>query len=247
MNIRLTGQSQLIVYSVILPVYNERENLQPLIQGIIRILSETGKSYEVVCVDDHSSDGSLECMCTISNRHPNVRVLKHIRNYGQSAALASGIACASGEIIVTLDSDQQNNPRDIPVLLAALTDDVDAVCGVRVNRQENYIRKVSSRVANAFRNWITGDTIRDSGCNFRVMRKTALAELPVFNGMHRFLPTLLRYQGFHVVEIPISHQPRTWGTSKYGIHNRLWRGVADCMAMRWWKKRMLPTRRLKRE
>lgn len=243
MNIQLDGSPQLISYSVVLPVYNERENLEPLIRDIHRILTGTGKAFEIICVDDNSTDGSLERLRSISNHNPNVRIVRHIRNFGQSAALASGISCASGGIIITLDSDQQNDPLDIPILLDALKEDVDAVCGVRINRQEKNIRKISSFAANAFRNWITRDSVRDSGCNFRVMRKVALADIPVFNGMHRFLPTLMKYQGFHVVEIPINHRPRSWGTSKYGIHNRLWRGMADCMAMRWWKKRVLPAGR----
>lgn len=239
-----TPETSELDYSVVLPVYNERDNLEPLIHEIARALEPEAKPFEIICVDDKSSDGSLERLRALTSTRPYVRVLEHRRNAGQSAALASGISRARGAIIITLDADGQNNPVDLPSLLRVLTPDVDAVCGVRQKRKDTAIRRISSGLANRFRRWSTGDTFQDSGCNFRVMRKSALRDLPVFNGLHRFIPLLLQAQGYNVIEVPISHRPRVWGTSKYGIHNRLWRGLADCMAMRWWKKRNIVQRSL---
>lgn len=237
--------SDALMYSVVLPVYNEEGNIPALIDEIIAALdaSPAGK-YEILVVDDASTDHSLRVMESLSKKDARIRVFHHLKNCGQSAALATGLIRTRGRIIITLDADRQNNPADIPQLLAALTGDVDAVCGVRQKRQDNWVRLVSSRWANGFRNFMTGDVLADAGCGFRVMRREAVAELPVFNGLHRFLPTLLRYQGYNVIEHPVSHRPRPWGTSKYGIGNRLFRGLLDCLVMRWWKKRMVPGRRV---
>jgi glycosyltransferase involved in cell wall biosynthesis len=167
---------------------------------------------------------------------------RHNLNCGESAAEATGFAHARGEWIITIDADQQNDPADIPSLLEA-SKNVDAVCGVRTKREDDFVKRISSRIANGFRNWVTGDVIADAGCTFRALRKEALREIPVFNGMHRFLPTLLRLQGFTVIEIPVNHRPRTRGESKYGIGNRMFRGLIDCFAIHWWRKRCLPTNR----
>ena len=222
----------MIACSVILPVYNERENIEPLIRELSGALAARGAAFEILAVDDCSTDGSWEILRELAASLHDVRPIRHRRNAGQSAAMATGWSQARGELIITLDADGQNDPADLPELLDALTDDVDAVCGVRVGRQDSAVRKLSSRIANRFRNWITGDTIQDAGCTFRVIRAAALREIPVFNGVHRFLPTLLRYQGYRVKELPIRHRPRVWGDSKYGIRNRFWRGLVDCVAMR---------------
>ncbi|HMP75253.1 MAG TPA: glycosyltransferase family 2 protein [Kiritimatiellia bacterium] len=233
----------MITHSVILPVYNERENLDPLIRELSAALTTRNAAFEIIAVDDSSTDGSWEKLRELAAVMPHLRIFRHRRNAGQSAALATGWRLARGGILITMDADGQNDPADLPELLDALTGDVEAVCGIRMGRQDSAIRKLSSRIANRFRNAITGDTIQDAGCTFRVIRATALAEMPVFNGTHRFLPTLLRYQGYVVKELPIRHRPRTWGASKYGIRNRFWRGLVDCFAMRWWKKRVIPGRR----
>jgi len=232
-------------YSVILPVFNERENLDKLIGEITAAMSGIApQGFEIIGVDDKSTDGSFNKLRQLSAANPHVRAFAHVRNCGQSAALATGISQARGEIIITLDADGQNDPADIKILLDELKPGIDAVCGVRQKRQDTYVRKMSSQAANRFRNWVTGDSIQDAGCAFRVIRKDALSELPVFNGLHRFLPTLFRYKGYTVKEVPVRHRARTWGESKYGIRNRLGRGLVDCFAMRWWKKRMIPGRRL---
>jgi len=230
-------------YSVLVPVYNEKDNLRPLIEEISAVMDGFGRPYEIIYVDDFSRDGSLEELRRLQTEFKTLQVIAHSRNCGQSAAVASGFAAARGDVLITLDADRQNDPADIPALLAQLTDGTDMVCGVRTKRRDNLIRRISSRVANAFRNVVTGDRVSDTGCGLRVVRRAALAEIPVFNGMHRFLPTLMRFQGFTVREVPVNHRPRTAGVSKYGVGNRAWRGLVDCFAIRWYKSRRIPARR----
>jgi dolichol-phosphate mannosyltransferase len=230
--------------SVVLPVFNEAENLAPLLAEITGTLRPLNLRFEVLAVDDASTDASVSVLESLRAQYPELRVLRHRCNCGQSAAYASGFARARGEVVVTLDADGQNDPRDIPALLAALRPGVDGVTGIRTRRRDTWVKRLSSRVANAYRNWITGDRVTDAGCTFRAVRRAALREVPVFNGMHRFLPSLLRWQGFTVVELPVHHRPRTRGVSKYGVGNRLWRGLRDCLAMRWYAARVIPADRL---
>jgi dolichol-phosphate mannosyltransferase len=232
------------VVSVVLPVFNERDNLGPLLAEIATALRAAGRAFEVLAVDDASTDDSVAVLQKLQAAHAELRILRHRRNCGQSAAYAAGFACARGDVVVTLDADGQNDPHDIPALLEALRPGVDCVTGIRRQRQDSGVKKLSSRIANAYRNWITGDRVTDAGCTFRAVRRPALREVPVFNGLHRFLPTILRRQGFTVVEIPVNHRPRTRGVSKYGVGNRLWRGIRDCFAMRWYAARAIPADRL---
>ncbi len=233
--------------SVVLPVFNEAGNLARLTEEIFEAAAVARCEAEVIAVDDASSDESWSVLSSLAQSDSRIRAVRHTRNCGQSAAIATGFNMARGPLVVTLDADGQNDPADLPMLLEELTDQVDAVCGVRMGRKDSWVKMISSRVGNRFRNWVTGDSIQDAGCTFRVIRREAIHELPVFNGLHRFLPTILRYQGYQVVEVPIHHRPRVWGVSKYGIGNRLWRGVADCLAMRWWRKRAIPGRRMMRD
>jgi dolichol-phosphate mannosyltransferase len=230
--------------SVVVPALNEGPNVEPLLMEILRAFEVIARSYEVIFVDDGSTDETAQVLKALAVEHPVVRSVHHTRTHGQSAAQATGFRIARGEVIITMDADQQNDPADISALLEALTAEVDCVCGVRVDRQDNWIRKVSSKIANGFRNWVTGDKVSDAGCTFRSIRHSTLREIPVFNGMHRFLPTLLRIQGFRIVEIPVNHRPRTRGYSKYGIGDRLWRGIRDCFAIRWYRARAIETDRV---
>ncbi len=232
--------------SVVIPVYNEEDNLEPLLDELVPILKDTGSGFEVICVDDASTDKSLTVLQDLQGRYPELRIIRHLVNCGESAGEATGFANARGEWIVTIDADQQNDPADIPALMEAARD-ADVVCGVRQKREDDWVKRISSRVANGFRNWVTQDVIADAGCTFRAIRKEALREIPVFNGMHRFLPTLLRLQGFKVAEIPVNHRPRTRGESKYGIGNRMFRGLVDCFAILWFRKRCFPTQRFRQE
>ncbi|MFA5204420.1 MAG: glycosyltransferase family 2 protein [Lentisphaeria bacterium] len=227
--------------SVVIPVFNEQDNLRPLLDELDGVLQQTGRSFEVVCVDDASTDNSLPVLRSLRQSRPWLRIVRHSVNSGESAGEATGFRFARGEIVITIDADQQNDPADIPAMLAAMTPGIAAVCGDRrATRKagDNWVRQISSRLANGFRNGLTGETqVHDAGCTFRALRREALHDLPVFNGMHRFLPTLLRYQGYAITEVPVNNRPRTRGSSKYGIGNRLWRGIRDCLAMRWFRQR----------
>lgn len=230
--------------SVILPVFNERENLGPLVGEIRAALAGLGRRWELLAVDDASQDGSVDELRELRRSHPELRVLRHRMNCGQSAAFATGLAHARGSVVVTLDSDRQNDPADLPRMLGQLTGDVAAVLGVRRRREDSWVRRASSRLANAYRDRLTGVKVRDAGCFMRVMRRDALREVPVFNGLHRFLATVLRYQGHRVVEVEVNHRARVAGRSKYGVGNRLWRGLRDCFAMRWYRSRVIPADRV---
>ena len=173
-----------------------------------------------------------------------MRGIRQRINSEQSATVVSGMQAARGRLLVTLDADMQNPPSEIPRLLAQLTPDTDAVCGVRNKRNDSSIRKISSRIANDFRNWINGVPVADAGCGMRLMRRSAVQELPVFNGLHRLITTILKLQGFSVNKVPLAHNPRLAGRSKYGIRNRLWRGIADCLAMRWYARRVISSKRI---
>jgi glycosyltransferase involved in cell wall biosynthesis len=191
-----------------------------------------------VYVDDGSRDGSGDVLLALAKRDERVRVVRFARNCGQSAALDAGFRAARGELIATLDADLQNDPADLPRLLAAL-DRADVVNGVRVGRQDGFLRRLSSRIGNGFRNWLTHESVSDVGCSLRVMRASYLRRVKLHRGMHRFLPTLLRMEGARVVELPVRHRPRHRGRSKYGIANRLFVGLADTFAVRWMQGRRL--------
>lgn len=241
MNIMATDNS--IDVSIVIPVYNEAENLELLMAEIKFVVDALGITYEVIFVDDKSTDDSLAVMRRLKASYAEIVIVRHKENCGESAAQASGFQCARGRVVITMDGDGQNDPADIPRFLSALTDDVDCVCGVRQKREDSWVRRISSRIANGFRNSLTGDKITDAGCTYRAIRRNVLSEIMVFNGMHRFLPTILRFQRRNVIEIKVNHRPRRGGVSKYGIGNRMWRGILDCLAMRWYKRRALPSAR----
>lgn len=222
--------------SVVVPAYNEAENLAPLLEALRPPLEATGRPYEVVLVDDGSTDSSRETLAALGPRHPGLRVVRFRRNAGQSAAFLAGFEVARGEVVVTMDADLQNDPADIPRLVAAL-EGHDAVLGVRAKRQDDAIRRFSSRVANAVRRAATGDGLADVGCSLKAFRRSALRDLPRFNGVHRFFGTLLVWRGLRVVELEVAHHPRRAGQAKYNLRNRALRTLADLVAMRWWRAR----------
>ena len=225
--------------SIILPVFNERENLAPLLEELAVALAE--RPYEVVAVDDGSTDGSDEVLRALSRRHDALRLVSFAANAGQSAAVAAGIEAAQGDLIVTMDADGQNDPADLGILLDAIAEEpgVSAAVGYRTGRVDSRWKLIQSRIANAVRDWITGDSVRDTGCSLKVFRRSAFAAVPRFDGMHRFLPTLIRQAGGQVVELPVSHRPRRWGRSKYGMWNRVMRGTRDAFGVRWLRRRAL--------
>lgn len=230
--------------SIIAPCHNEEACLPALVEQIQQAMQAQPEPIEILLVDDGSTDKTADVIRDLETGHAVVRGLFHTRNFGQSASLATGFAAASGEVFVTLDADLQNPPREIPRLLDLLADDIDAVCGVRVKRQDSPVKRWSSTLANRYRDWVTGVPVRDAGCNFRVLRRSAVQELLLFNGTHRFVATILKLQGCTVLEVEVAHEARLAGESKYGIGNRFWRGIQDCGAMRWYRKRCLPADRL---
>lgn len=225
--------------SVVFPVYNEEENI-PLLLREIKSAVEGKWTYEIVAVDDGSTDRSLAVLRESRAEHPTLRVLALEKNSGQTAALDAAWHAARGKYVVSLDADLQNDPADIPALVRRLEESKsDMVIGVRVNRADTWSRKMQSKIGNGVRNWITGDQITDTGCSLKLVKREAIDRVRLFTGMHRFLPTLVRYAGYKVVEMPVNHRPRQFGQSKYGAMNRAFRGLADCFAVRWMGKRML--------
>jgi len=229
--------------SVVLPCYNEADNVNPMLDKLREVLTAVGRPWEVLYVDDASTDGTAERVRARFAGMPELRLLRHGKNSGQSAALWTGFGRARGGVIVTLDGDLQNDPADIPQLLERL-ETCDMVCGVRVNRQDTGWKRFSSRVANGYRRWMLGDPFQDTGCNFRAFRREVLETVPPFRGLHRFLPSICLINGYRVEEIPVRHHPRERGVSKYGTANRLWVGLRDTFAMRWYRKRRLPAGRI---
>ena len=226
--------------ALVIPVYNERDNLPLLIDEITHAVGGTGRRYEIVAVDDASTDGSLDVLRGLERDHPELRVVALAEHAGQTAALAAGFRAAHGRVVVTLDADLQNDPADVPALLAELErSSAAAVVGYRVNRHDSGWKRLQSRIANGVRNRLNRETIRDTGCSLKAFRADAVRALPLFDGMHRFLPTLVRMGGGTVVEVPVRHRPRRFGRTKYGMWNRVFRSFADALAVRWMQRRAL--------
>ncbi len=226
--------------SFVIPCHNEEANLRPLVAGIREAVEPLKLSYEIIITDDHSTDNSWAALKELASADPRVRALRFARNCGQSAALWAGMKAARGNIVVTLDADLQNDPRDVPTFLEALKQS-DCVCGSRVaarSQGDNIIRIASSRIANWVRNKVSGEAISDAGCCFRAFKRECIDNLKFFKGMHRFLPTLIKIEGFSVTEIPVRHNPRVSGQTHYGVWNRLFASFYDLLAVRWMKKRM---------
>jgi len=226
--------------TVVIPVYNEEQNLPPLWTELCPVLEGLGIEFEIVFVDDGSQDRSAEIIRRLRERDARVRLVRFKANAGETAATDAGFKAARGRMVVTMDADLQNDPADIPRLLTQL-DQWDAVCGQRVNRGDgdSLVRRVSSRVANRVRNWVSDESIEDSGCTFRAFRRECLRGLTLYRGFHRFTPTLLRLQGYRVMEMPVAHRPRRFGRSKYGIMNRVFVALVDLLVVRWMKSRLL--------
>jgi glycosyltransferase involved in cell wall biosynthesis len=226
--------------SVVVPVLDEEESLAPLWMELRPVLEGLGLEFEVVFVDDGSRDGSAEVIRGFRETDRRVRFVQLKTSAGESAATDAGFRAARGRWVVTMDADLQNDPADIPRLLAHL-DRWDAATGWRVNRAggDGLLKRAASRIANRVRNWVSAETIEDSGCTFRAFRRECLRTLVLYRGFHRFIPTLLRMRGYRVVEVPINHRPRRFGRSKYGVMNRAIVAVLDLLAVRWMKSRTL--------
>jgi dolichol-phosphate mannosyltransferase len=223
---------------VVVPVFEEADNVLPLADRIAKALQAMVEEYEVIFVDDCSRDATWERIQTARQKDARVLGVRHERNLGQSAALWTGFKTSRGEIIATLDGDLQNDPADFPRMLSEL-DAWDMVCGVRAKRADNTVRRISSRVARWARKLALGVDFVDTGCNLRVFRKAVLETVPPFNGLHRFMPVLAHYGGARVREVPVAHHPRTAGRSKYGLWNRLGRGIRDLIMIGLYVRRQL--------
>jgi glycosyltransferase involved in cell wall biosynthesis len=224
--------------SLVVPVYNERDSLPLLVGEIAAAL--VGRRYEIVAVDDGSVDGSLDVLKRLKLEYPELRIVALVAHAGQTAAFAAGFRAARGPVIVTLDADLQNDPADVPALVARLAaTGLTAVVGYRVNRRDTGWKRLQARIANAVRNRLNGETIRDTGCSLKAFRAEAVRALPLYNGMHRFLPTLIKLHGGTVGEVPVQHRPRRFGRTKYGMWNRVFRSLADALAVRWMQRRVL--------
>jgi dolichol-phosphate mannosyltransferase len=224
--------SQEILLSAVLPLRDEAESLPGLHRELVGALDGLGVGWEIVYVDDGSTDAGPRVLADLA-ADPRVRTVRLDRGYGQSTALVAGADRARGRWLVTLDADGQNDPADIPALWRALGESgADAVQGIRVRRADGWRRRVSSRIANAVRDRLSGDRVTDVGCSLRIMPRDLFLAAPRFEGMHRFLPTLLRMVGATVVERPVGHRPRCAGRTKYTIRNRIWKGLADLLMVR---------------
>ena len=228
--------------SIIIAGFNEQDNVFPLVRETAEVMRPLNRSYEIVYVNDGSTDETGEKLREAASQFSELRVITHDRNYGQSAALLSAFECIRGDVIVTMDADLQNDPKDIPRLLDELPS-CHLVTGIRVKRRDNLKRKISTFVANRVRVFFLKDGIKDAGCAMRAYRKQVIKQLIPFRGLHRFLPTLCRIHGFRVRQIPVNHRPRLHGEAKYGIGNRLFVGVQDMFAVRWYKKRHISIKR----
>jgi glycosyltransferase involved in cell wall biosynthesis len=224
--------------SVVIPVYNEEACVEPLWSRLRPVLVGLGREFEVIFVDDGSSDRSAELLVDLRRAHAEVRLLRMERNQGQTAALDAGFRAARGTWVVTLDADLQNPPEEIPRLFEA-AEGVDMVYGRRKVRRDGFVTRVSSRIGNCVRNWITGHRVCDTGCSLKLYRREALRRIPLVRGMHRFLPTLFAFHGYSVREIDVEHGARAGGVSKYGVGNRALSGLADCLAVRWMRPRAM--------
>lgn len=223
--------------SVVVPFYNEESNASRLYERIYAVFANIPDyDFECLFVNDGSSDGTEEVLEALRKKDPRVRPIHHSRNFGQSAALVSGMRRAKGEYVLTLDGDLQNDPCDFPKFLQLLKE-YDCVCGYRAKRQDTWVRKMSSLVANKVRRRILDDGIRDSGCGSKGFRRACIQHIVPFNGVHRFFAVMVRNGGLTLTECQVTHHPRQFGVSKYGIGNRLWRGIYDLIGVAWLKKR----------
>ncbi|MBO9598515.1 MAG: glycosyltransferase family 2 protein [Cohnella sp.] len=228
----------MIELSVIAPIYNEEESLDALYEAVTAALHGKIEHYEIILVNDGSVDRSGPMLDELARKDTRVRVLHFAANCGQTAAVWAGMRSAAGRYIALIDADLQTDPNDIFTLMPYMLE-YDFANGMRVTRRDSLVKKVSSRVGNGVRNWLTGDTIYDTGCPMKLFKLEVAQSFYLFNGMHRFLPTLAKMNGFKVIEVPVNHRERRYGVSKYGVLNRAFVGLMDAIVVRWLKKRTI--------
>ena len=236
-----------VYLSVVAPAYNEVENLPQLIAESTEACRRIGKNWEIIIANDGSDDETSTVLDELMAETPQLRVLDMQQRSGQSAALDAALRAAGGKYIATLDSDLQNDPADIPRLLAMVeSDQCDCVNGWRKDRKDTGLRRIVSRCGNRFRNWMTRETIRDSGCGLKVFRRECIERIRLFDGGHRFFATLVRMDGWRVQEVVVHHRPRTMGTAKYGFWDRFFKVLCDAAAVRWLQNRTVPWKAVER-
>jgi dolichol-phosphate mannosyltransferase len=229
--------------SVVIAVYNEIDNIQPLLLEILHTLEKL-EDFEIIMVDDASKDGTTQRLAQLAQQYPRLRTVYHSRNYGQSIAVVSGVRAARYDWIVTLDGDGQNDPADIPKLFTALNGSDPArpvlAAGIRVQRNDTQVRRLTSKIANRIRDQLLGDNCPDSACGLKLFQRKVFLQLPHFNHLHRFLPALFKRFDGVIINVPVSHRPRLSGQSKYGTMNRLWIGIVDILGVMWLLRRPCP-------
>ncbi len=227
-----------IIYSIVLPIYNEAENLPQLFREIETVMTELKQLYEVICVDDGSRDDSTNIIREHLKINEAFRMIRFDGNFGQSAALAAGFEAACGDYVITMDSDLQNDPGDLTKMVPHLKN-YDMITGWRQTRRDTWLKRISSKIANGIRNKLSRETIQDTGCSLKIMKTFYLKKIKMFKGMHRFLPTLMKMEGASVLEIPVSHRSRNAGVSNYGTWDRALSGLRDLLVVRWMQDRFI--------
>ncbi|MGK5594737.1 MAG: glycosyltransferase family 2 protein [Parachlamydiaceae bacterium] len=226
------------IYSIVIPLKNEEENIRDLVEEIVPVMNALKSSWELICIDDGSTDQTLFYLKELQQEHANLRILAFEKNYGQSSAFDAGFKAAKGQFIITMDGDRQNDPRDIPSLIA-LADQADLVTGHRVNRKDPFSKRIISRFANFIRSRFCRDEVPDTGCSLKLYRRECLDKIKLYQGMHRFLPALFKIEGFKIAVVPVNHRERVKGYTKYHFFNRSFNTVADMLAVRWMSNRRL--------
>ncbi len=221
--------------SIVIPAHNEEENVLPLYDELSGVLNDITSDHEIVFVDDGSSDNTFQELQALHARDKRVKVMKFRKNFGQSAAMSAGFEYASGEVIITMDADLQNDPSSIPALLGELNKGHDAVCGWRRSRKDSFSKRAFSKISNFLRRKVTGESIHDSGCSLRAYRNGCARDLELYGEMHRYIPALLSWKGYRIGEIEVEHRPRLYGTTKYGF-KRLMKGFLDLFLVAFWQK-----------
>ena len=240
MSVPMTHTGPEIHVSFVAPAFNEADNLPRLVEEVAAAAAVIGQPWEFVIANDSSTDGSDDVLRGLMAQTPQLRVIEVHPRSGQSAALEAGLAAAHGRFIATMDADLQNDPAEIPRLLAMLVaDECDMVNGWRKDRRDPLLRRITTKGGNFARNFLTRESIRDSGCGLKVYRREVARKWKLFNGMHRYLPTLAKMNGFRVLEVPVHHRPRTAGKAKYGFWNRFFKVLRDAVAVRWMQSRNL--------
>lgn len=226
------------IYSVIIPLKNEEENITDLVNELEPVMHTFGVPWELICIDDGSTDNTQAILKDLAKKKKYMKLVVFSKNYGQSSAFDAGFKTAKGEFVITMDGDRQNDPSDIPRMIA-LMPEYDLICGRRINRKDPWTKKITSTLANFIRSRACKDGVQDTGCSLKIYRTECLRKIKMYQGMHRFLPALFTIEGFRVKEIPVNHRERTKGKTKYNFLNRSFNTIADLLAVRWMRKRRL--------